>query len=253
VPSHGVVTPRPATASPTPLGWLARGLSDLLADPLPGLLYGLIVSLLGWLILALGSHPYFIAAAVSGFVLVGPVLGAGLAELSRLRGRAEHGGFAASLDGLSRRRDGLLPLAGSLGAVAALWFLLSTLLMWVFMDEVAPTLAASLWDPAWKAMTAVEWLAWGLAGGLLAVLCFALSVVAVPVVLRGGTAAAGMRASVAACLRFPTTCALWGLLIAALVGLAFLSALLLLPLVFPLLGHATWHAAEHLAPEAASG
>lgn len=165
VPSHGVVTPRPATASPTPLGWLARGLSDLLADPLPGLLYGLIVSLLGWLILALGSHPYFIAAAVSGFVLVGPVLGAGLAELSRLRGRAEHGGFAASLDGLSRRRDGLLPLAGSLGAVAALWFLLSTLLMWVFMDEVAPTLAASLWDPAWKAMTAVEWLAWGLAAG----------------------------------------------------------------------------------------
>lgn len=243
---QNAVTSTHPSAHRSPLVWLARGLTDLLADPASGLLYGLIVSTLGWLILALGSHPYFIAAALSGFVLVGPVLGAGLAELSRLRSHGERGGFAASLEGLSRQRDGLLNLAGTLGVIAALWFLLSTLLMWLFMDEVAPSLASSLWDPAWRAMTSAEWLAWCLAGGLLAVLCFALSVVAVPVVLRGGTATAGMRASFSACLRAPLTCAVWGLLIIALVGLAFLSALLLMPVVFPLLGHATWHAAEHL-------
>ena len=64
-----------------PIEWLRLGWDDLRHNPGASLSYGLIVSLFGALILTLWSHPYFIAASISGFLLVAPLLGTGLVEL----------------------------------------------------------------------------------------------------------------------------------------------------------------------------
>ena len=46
--------------------------------------YGALIVALGWTLLVFcGTHPYFIAAAISGFLLVGPLMSAGFCEISR--------------------------------------------------------------------------------------------------------------------------------------------------------------------------
>ena len=121
-----------------PLHWLSLGWRDFRRARTVALAYGLTVTLLGWLIFALGSHPYFIAAAVSGFLLLGPILGAGLIEASRT---LEAGGtptFERSLRDLDRNRPSLGRFALALLVIAAVWLALSTLLLSAAMGPIAP-------------------------------------------------------------------------------------------------------------------
>lgn len=85
-----------------PLHWLSLGMRDFRRAPAVDITYGLMVTFMGWLVFALGDHPYFVAAAISGFLLAGPILGAALVEASR---DMESGGtptFDSSLRGLDR-------------------------------------------------------------------------------------------------------------------------------------------------------
>ncbi len=72
-----------------PIIWVRNGISDMLHHPGASLAYGLLVTIIGAMILMFGSHPYFLAAAVSGFLLVGPIMSTGLCELSRGRALGE--------------------------------------------------------------------------------------------------------------------------------------------------------------------
>ncbi|WP_295879184.1 DUF2189 domain-containing protein [uncultured Thiohalocapsa sp.] len=112
-----------------PLEWLRRGWDDLRRTPAASLVYGLLVSLFGALILTLWSHPFLIAASISGFLLVGPLLTTGLVELSRRRERGEPASFDASLSALGRHRGALLRFAAGLLLIAVLWFAASTLML----------------------------------------------------------------------------------------------------------------------------
>ena len=105
-----------------------------------------------------------------------------------------------------------------------------------------------MWGDALASATAAQWLFYLSAGGALAVLVFALSVVAVPLLIERADTDAGdaMRASLTACGRNLPAAVVWALLIAALVTIGFATLLLALVVIFPLLGHATWHAYQDL-------
>ena len=61
-----------------PLRWLKLGWDDLCHNPIPSLAQGLLLVLMGWLILLFCSaYIDILAAAISGFLLVGPVFAAG--------------------------------------------------------------------------------------------------------------------------------------------------------------------------------
>jgi len=82
------------------------------------------------LLLMLGSsHPYLVAAAISGYLLVGPVMTTGLCELSRRRAAHEPTGFDESLSGMTRNPEGLLYFGVVLAIVAAVWFVVSGVLL----------------------------------------------------------------------------------------------------------------------------
>ena len=82
-----------------PLHWLARGWKDFTANPGPSVAHGFILVALGWLILLMCSTQIdLLAAAVSGFLLVGPVFGAGFYELSRLRASGQRATFDELFD-----------------------------------------------------------------------------------------------------------------------------------------------------------
>lgn len=231
-----------------PVRWLQRGWSDMARHPGPSLAYGIIVTAIGLLILSFGNHPYFVAAAATGFLLIGPILSTGPCELSRRAGTGEAAGFEASLTPLTRDREGLTRFAAFLLAVGAIWFGVSTLLLsWTFGDAV-PATTTVMWGDALASATAAQWLFYLSAGGALAVLVFALSVVAVPLLIERADTDAGdaMRASLTACGRNLPAAVVWALLIAALVTIGFATLLLALVVIFPLLGHATWHAYQDL-------
>ena len=76
-----------------PFVWLKDGWNDLTHHRGASLAYGWLVATLGALVLAYNRHPLFIMVMIIGFLLVGPVLTAGLCELSRCRDEGDVADF----------------------------------------------------------------------------------------------------------------------------------------------------------------
>ncbi len=67
-----------------PLRWLGLGWRDLWRQPAASLFYGIAIMVAGGVILGVtASLPYLFAAAVTGFLLVAPMLAAGLYRSTR--------------------------------------------------------------------------------------------------------------------------------------------------------------------------
>ena len=98
------------------------------------------------------------------------------------------------------------------------------------------------------AYAVTPFLAWLTAGGILAGLVFACSVVAVPMMLDRPDIdpISAVIASLASVTRNPLPMLIWAGLIVAFVLLGFATLLFGLVLLMPLLGHASWHAYKEL-------
>ena len=125
-----------------PFRWLRLGWRDWRRNPLSSAIYGLAFALGGVVLLHLArAWPYLFTAAMSGFMLVAPILAAGLYEISR---RAEHGRrtrVAESLRGWTRNGDSMALAGLALVLVAIAWERLSAIL---FALAAAPTAAIVL-------------------------------------------------------------------------------------------------------------
>ena len=79
-------------------------------------------------------------------------------------------------------------------------------------------------------------------GFLFAILVLVISVVSFPMLVdRNVGAATAVRTSVRAVLENPLTMAMWGLFVAAALVVGSLPFFFGLAVVFPVLGHSTWH------------
>src|ERR1700678_4090214 len=92
-----------------PFVWLREGWRDMRRQLGASLGYGALIVALGWTLLVFcGTHPYFIAAAISGFLLVGPLMSAGLCEMSRRYSQGlSSASFDDSLEGFARNSTAL--------------------------------------------------------------------------------------------------------------------------------------------------
>jgi uncharacterized membrane protein len=234
-------------SSARPFVWLGRGWEDLRRTPRASLAYGLLVSVLGAVILGFWRHPYFIAAAVSGFLLVGPLFAAGLCELSRRRAAGERADFETSLSVLGARRKALIRFSAELLTIAAIWFAASTLMLHLALGSAGPSVESTMWGGVLEQMTAVQMISYVVVGGLLACVVFARSVVSVPLIIdRDVDAPTAVRTSIRVTLADLPAMILWAALIVILVGVGFATFLVGMVAIFPLLGHATWHAYRDL-------
>src|SRR6185437_14963675 len=129
--------------------WLRRGWEDLRQMEGSSLAHGVIISVIGAVLLMLGStHPYLIAAAVTGYLLVGPIMTTGVCELSRRRAAREPRGFDESLEAVTRNPDALMQFGGILALIAIVWFTASTVLLQSIFGIHVPSLAIALWGGA---------------------------------------------------------------------------------------------------------
>jgi uncharacterized membrane protein len=228
--------------------WLRRGWDDFWHIRSASIGHGALITALGAILLMLGSsHPYLVAAAISGYLLVGPIMTTGLCELSRHRAAQEPTGFDDSLQAMTRNADGLLYFGAVLAAVAAVWFILSALVLQSILHTSAPSLGQALWGGLSDAASRPEVLAYIGSGAMLAAWVFAVSVVAVPLIIdRHASAMDAMWISIKVTFWNVPAMFVWACLIVALTALGFTTFLLGMIIVAPILGHATWHAYRDL-------
>jgi len=227
--------------------WLNRGWDDLKMIGRAGLAHGALIAILGGVLLTLGStHMYLTAAAVTGYLLVGPVMTTALCELARRREAREPLGFDESLQALTRNPEALLHFGGILAVIALLWFVLSAILLESVLSGSVPSLAVALWGGA-SMLTPSQLLGYVVWGGVLAAIVFAVSVVSVPLIIdRHASAAEAIRASLRVTFANLPAMVVWAGLIVGLTAIGFVTLLVGMVFVAPLLGYATWHAYRDL-------
>ena len=229
------------------LSWLGRGWDDLTHVGGAGLAHGALIAVLGAVLLMLGSsHVYLTAAAITGYLLVGPVMTTGLCELARRREAHLPLGFDESLQALTRNPEGLMHFGGVLALVALLWFALSALLLASVHSTSVPSLAVALWGGS-GTVAPRQLLGYVGCGAVLAGIVFAMSVVAVPLIIdRHASASEAIRASIRATLTNLPAMLIWAGLIVGLTVIGFVTLLIGMVVIAPLLGYATWHAYQDL-------
>ncbi len=232
-----------------PFRWLRDGARDLGTCGLASLSHGFGMAFLGWLLLlVLGTHPYFVAAAVTGFLLVAPVMATGLCELSRRVELRLPITFDDSLAPLLRERRALFELGTVLALIAVAWFIASQMMLEFGLGAHGPGILETLYGGFADAVTKSSLAQYVAVGFVLALLVFSITVLAIPVIIdRHGTAGDGIRASLDAVRRNPGPMLLWAAIIAVLTAIGFATLLLGMIVVIPLLGHATWRAYRELA------
>jgi uncharacterized membrane protein len=229
-----------------PLHWLRAGLDDLMANPLPGLAYGLLFSIGGDLILLASlEEPYLFMTALSGFFLVAPLLAAGLYELSRLRAAGAHPGFIDSLTGLRRSLPALALFGVVLAMVAVLWEQITAVSFSLFVHrEIGLSqFVQTLTEGEHRAFMAT----WFILGACLALVVFAFSVVSAPLILdRDADFITAITTSLRVFILNLEVMVLWAAIIVLLVLVSFATLMVGLVFTMPVLGHATWHAYREL-------
>ncbi len=228
--------------------WLSRGWEDLWRIGAPSLAHGALIAIVGAVLLMVGStHLFLVAAAVTGYLLVGPIMTTGVCELSRRRQSREPLGFDESLQAVSRNPEHLLQFGALLALIAVVWFAASALMLESVSHVNAPTLAVALWGSFTDTVSRAQVLTYIGCGAVLAAIVFAVSVVAVPLIIdRHATATEAMAASLKATFWNLPTMIVWSALIVGLTALGFVTLLVGMVVIAPLLGHATWHAYRDL-------
>lgn len=232
-----------------PFRWLAMGLADLRAAPAASLFYGAAFALMGWAIVFFYGHAYSLTVGLmGGFMLLGPGLAMGLYALSRQREAGEVPRLRPSLTIWRANLSNLAIFALVTGVVFLVWARASLVAFAVFYSSGLPT-AADFVRELLSFTNAEFVITYLLIGSCFAAFVFAISVVAVPLMLdRNTDAVSAMLLSIATVARNPLPMLVWAGLIVALTGLGFATAFAGLVLTVPILGHATWHAYRAMIP-----
>jgi len=227
-------------------GWLGAGWRDFRRQPLLSLTYGILVFLVSFLMvfsLFRFGHDYILFPALSGFLVVAPLAATGLYEKSRRLSR----GAPVTLSSMLFVRIGsggqIVFVSLLLCLLMLLWNRAAVLLYALFfglrpfpgLHDIVPMLTT----PLGLGLLVVG----SLIGGIFAAFSFAISVFAIPRLLDEKTdALTAMGESMAVVWNNLPVMLTWAAIVVGLFGLSVLTGLAGLIIVFPVLGHATWHA-----------
>lgn len=238
-----------------PFGWLKVGLRDtFLHNPLASFAYGILVFLASVVLiggLIKFGMDYLLLPALAGFMVVGPAIAIGLYEKSR---RIESGERVSllSMVFVKSRSPGQILFVGVLLMLIMLLWMRAAFLLYALIFGMVPF---SGFDQLVSSVltTPRGWLLLFIGsavGGLFAAFSFAISAFAIPMLLNERTDAfTAMGTSMAMAWNNKGIAIVWGIIVMSAFAFCLTTALVGLIIVFPLLGHATWHAYREVAGE----
>ena len=234
----------PASAA---FGWLTAGWRDLWHQPGPSLAYGLAVFVISVAVvwgLFVFELDYILFPALAGFMVVGPLVAIGLYQKSRAIGNGEPVSLHRMLFVKAHAGAQVLYTGAILCLLMLVWMRAAVIIYALFfgltpfpgLDHVVEMLATT--PEGWGML-----LVGTLVGGLFAAFSFAISVFSVPMLLdQEVDAFTAMGTSISMVWRNLPVMVMWGAIVSVLFLVSVVTALVGLIVVFPLLGHATWHA-----------
>lgn len=228
-------------------GWLAAGWRDLMIRPGLSLAYGSAVFVVSvvliWMMFRLGWD-YILFPALAGFMIVGPILAVGLYEKSRAIEAGERPTMGRML-AVKPRAGAQIFFTGLLLCLLMLLWMRAAVLIYALFFGIRPfpgldqIVSIIFTTPVGLAMVFVG----TLVGGLFAAFGFAISAFSVPMLLDQRTdALTAMATSMAMVWNNLAPMIAWGAVVLALFSASVATGLTGLIVIFPLLGHATWHA-----------
>ena len=227
--------------------WLSAGWRDLAADPGPSLLYGVGVFIVSAAIvvgLFAFGWDYILFPAFAGFMVVGPIVAIGLYEKSRCLAAGQPVNFG-SMVVVRGASGGQLWFTGVLLCLLMLLWMRAAVIVYALFFGLLPFpglnhVAAVLFTtPSGWALLIVG----SVVGALFAAFSFAISVFSVPRLLDEKVdALTAMGNSMSLVWNNLPVVLAWGLIVLVLFLFSLATGLLGLIVVFPLLGHGTWHA-----------
>lgn len=230
-----------------PLFWLRQGLNDLRKAPADAMFYGAAFVLMGYLLISyFDSAPQFVLTLSTLFLLGGPFLAIGLVDLAR-----QHEAVRApqrvslwhSMTAWKANLPGFTLFAALLAVLVFGWFRISLLLFALFYDTAALPSLDELLANALLPENMTFLLAYFGVGFLFAATVFALSVVAIPMLLdKEVDTVTAMVNSLQAVYKNLLTMTVWAVMIVALTAVGFATYFIGLIVIMPLLGLASWHA-----------
>jgi uncharacterized membrane protein len=221
-----------------PFVWLRFGWEDFLFSWSHSLAYGIVFSLFGFgLVNIAWSHHYLAMTLTTGFLLVSPFLAAIFYALSRQREQPDTAAFASIWENLTS--IGLFAL--TLMFVLSVWERISAILIGNYLgpSHVRNANLAALFT-----MENMNFVITFMAlGAILGVLVFAISVVSLPMLMdRRVDIVTAVMTSLWTVRENPLAMLLWAAIIVVMTAIGIATWFIGLAVIFPILGHATWHA-----------
>jgi len=227
-----------------PFRWLGKGWRDVWQAPVASLTHGVVFAAIGAFLLSFAwARSHVAPTLVSGFVLVAPFLAINLYALSR---QIERTGRADPIEALHawRANAGSIALFGLLLVFALIgWERISAILFALFYGGTVPDLKNFLSDVLFSGHYNELVIAYFGIGAIVAAVVFAVSVVSLPMLLdRDVDAATVVITSVDAVRKNLGPMFVWAALLAVLTAIGIATLMIGLVVIFPWLGHASWHA-----------
>jgi uncharacterized membrane protein len=231
-----------------PLVWLQRGWADFRKAAAPSLIYGGWAAAFGFALLMVAWRSTYLAPAlVGGFLLVAPFVAIVFYALSQQieQGRPVDGAEAVFA---WRRNSGSIALWGlALTMALILWERLAAILFALSYGGEVKDLTSLMSDILLSGRYLPFLLVYFAVGGIFALTVFVFGIVTAPMLLdRDVDVVTAALTSLRACLANPGATLVWAVLIALLTAVGFATLMLGMVIIFPLLGHASWHAYRDL-------
>ncbi len=226
---------------------LGKGTSDFLRAPQYGLFFGAFFAAGGLAILAflnILNTLWLILPIMIGFPLIGPFAATGIYEVSRRLSTNEHLSFKGVMLSVFEQRERQTGwIAFVVLFIFWVWIYLVRVLIAVFMGFNAPSSLSGFIEVVLTTQSGLTFLMVGtMVGAVLALILFSATVISMPLLLDSDLDfVTAMITSFQTVLKSPVPMLGWGVIVTLLAMVAMVPLFLGLVVIFPILGHTTWH------------
>lgn len=231
--------------------WLSAGWRDILQAPMISLFYGTSLALVSGgltLLVVVNGAYYMLPLLLAGFLLIAPLLGIGPYCVSQ---RLEQGEVPALQDAFRAFHRNATHILG-MGVILMLsflaWLMIANLILVLFHQGITPADWQGLVLMLFGSWEGAQLLVAGTyAGGMIALLVFAISAITVPMLVeRPVNIFQAVKTSWDAVRANLLPMLLWAAVLVSIILASFLTLYAGLIIGFPLAAHATWHAYRDL-------